>query len=334
MDRRRARARQTGTSRTLSEWLPYWENELGARDCREATFVVHGKAFKKLIGGVGDVAAESLTPATVEGWRDRMSNVERLKPGTVNNYLRWVGTFYNWLVDEGVVSESPIAQVAYVRSRDGASEPRVYDAPLVRSMIAGASTQKNGRGKFEALRNEAVLSLLADTGMRAGEVAGLLAENVNLPARQLLIHAEITKGRRDRTVVFGFQTAKVLARYLRAREAHAFAFAPQLFLGRKGPMAYWGIYEIVKTAGRDEGIIGAHPHLLRHTWAHSMKDAGVSDEVLMSLGGWRSPAMVARYGRAEKTARALEAARRVGSPLDRASVASRQSKGGGRRRSA
>lgn len=317
VDRRRARGTsKAGSGRLLSEWLPYWENELGARDCRPATFVAHGKAFLKLIRGVGDIPAASLTPELVEQWRDEMANGEKLKAQTVNNYLRWIGTFYNWLVAEKVIAESPVAQVPYVRQRDKQADPPSYDAVQVRQMIAGSRNVRSGRGTFEALRNEAVLSLLADTGLRASECAGLLLENVNMPSRQILVHAEITKGRYARTVTFGFQTARVLGRYLRAREAHAFAYVPELFLGRKGKLAYWGIYELVKTAGRDQGIIGARPHLLRHTWAHSMKTAGADLETLMSLGGWSSPQMVARYGRSERTSRAIETAHRIGSPLD------------------
>jgi hypothetical protein len=36
-------------------------------------------------------------------------------PSSVNNYLKCIGTFYNWLVDERVLTESPVAQVPDVR---------------------------------------------------------------------------------------------------------------------------------------------------------------------------------------------------------------------------
>jgi hypothetical protein len=48
-----------------------------------------------------------------------------------------------------------------------------------------------------------------------------------------------------------------------------------------------------------------------------MKENGADIETLMSLGGWSNPAMVARYGRAERTKRAVDAYRRLGSPIDR-----------------
>ncbi len=159
---------------------------------------------------------------------------------------------------------------------------------------------------------------MADTGCRSTECAGLLLDNVNLPARQVLIHAEVTKGRYSRVVTFGFQTARLLGRYLRVRDAHQHAYLPQLWLGRNGALRYPGVYELVKAAAEAAGLEGVHPHLLRHTWAHDMKLAGVDVEVLMSLGGWTNPSMVTRYGRAERRARAVSIYQRVGSPVDRA----------------
>jgi site-specific recombinase XerD len=274
--------------------------------------------FTKSIRHFGDVAPETLTADDFEQWRDSMLLGEQLMPTTINNYLRWIGTFYNWLVDEGVIDSSPVVQVPYVRTKDRAPEPPVFTPAEVRSLIAASAVPRQGRGTFEALRNETLLSLLADTGIRASECKGALLDNLNLPARQLLIHAEISKGRYDRIVVFGFQVARLLGRYLRERDAHVHAHAPTLFVGRRGPLSYCAVRDIVNVAAQDAGVEGAHAHLFRHTWAHDLKATGADVEVLMSLGGWTSPQMVARYGRAEKTVRAVAAYQRVGSPLDRA----------------
>jgi hypothetical protein len=107
--------------------------------------VAHGKAFAKLIRGVGDVPARELTPEAVEAWRDEMSHTEKLKPGTVNNYLRWIGTFYNWLVDEKVLEESPVAQVPYIKTKDASAARAVAMYQRVGSPVDRAAMDK-GRG--------------------------------------------------------------------------------------------------------------------------------------------------------------------------------------------
>ena len=62
-----------------------------------------------------------------------------------------------------------------------------------------------------------------------------------------------------------FQTARLLNRYLLKREEHAFAFLPQLLLGRRGPATYMVVYYVVHNGGVDAGVSGARPHEYRHT---------------------------------------------------------------------
>jgi site-specific recombinase XerD len=224
-------------------------------------------------------------------------------------------------VSEGVIEESPTLAVDYVKQRDRQASPPVFDPAQVKALTKAGADRRSGKSDFESIRDEALLSFMADTGVRATECVGLLLENLNLPARQCFVHSEVTKGRYGRTVTFGFTTAKLLGRYLRQREQHTRAWVPELWIGRCGALSYSGIYVLVKRMGRKAGIIGARPHLLRHTWAHNMKTAGHDLETMMSLGGWSNPSMVMRYGRAEKAQRAVDAYQRMGSPVDRASSA-------------
>jgi site-specific recombinase XerD len=315
---RRARRVAPPAARTFTEWLPFWANELGARGCAATTVRNQTRALRLLARFVGEAAdAARVTDVDLIRWRDD-AVARGLKASTVNKYLLTVGTFYAWLTDEGVISESPLYHVPLLHEVDAA--PAVLSATDLRSMAKAAAVGGQGRSAYEVARDPAILALLQDTGLRASEVAGLLVEHVDMAARQAYVHAGIAKSAKPRTVCFGFQTARLLNRYMVKRDAHAFAFLPELFLGRRGPATYMVVYYAVRNAGVGAGVAGARPHLYRHTWAHDMKSADASDEVLMSLGGWSSSAMPMKYGRAEKSARAIAAVRRMGSPLDRASV--------------
>ena len=68
---------------------------------------------------------------------------------------------------------------------------------------------------------------------------------------------------------------------------------------------------MLKRRGADAGIPDLHPHAFRHTWAHAFRDAGGNEGDLMLLGGWRSRAMLDRYGKAAAADRAAEAYRRL-----------------------
>ncbi len=302
--------------RTFLEWVPFWENELGARGARPRTIVNQREQLQRLARHFGDVDAAFVTDGQLLAWRDSL--VKRgLKATTINTYNLTVSTFYNWLVDEGVISESPMLYVPLLPVVEYAP-PAAIDADALRGLAKGAGSRRSGRSAFEATRDPAMLALLQDTGLRASECAGLLAEHVDIGARQAFVHAAIAKGGYERTVMFGFQTARLLNRYAIARESHGFAFLPQLFVGRSGAASYKTVAGVIASAAKEAGVTGARAHLFRHTWAHDLKSNGVELEVLMSLGGWRTTEMPMRYGRAEKTARAIAAYKRMGSPVDRA----------------
>jgi integrase len=130
-------------------------------------------------------------------------------------------------------------EVPVLKVRDDDAPPVLAPEVVKRMTKATQQGNKRNRSLWLAARNEVLLSLLADTGLRAFECAGLLLENLDLPARQAYVHAEIAKGRNPRNIVFGFKTAKLLARYLREREAQAFAFLPVPTTMSPLPPSWW-----------------------------------------------------------------------------------------------
>ena len=73
---------------------------------------------------------------------------------------------------------------------------------------------------FEDRRDEAVIRLLADTGIRKGELVGLKAPDVDLDTGEIVV---MGKGHRPRIVPFGVKTAKALDRYEVVRSSHPYA---------------------------------------------------------------------------------------------------------------
>lgn len=220
--------------------------------------------------------------------------------GTAGVRYRSLQQLFGWLLDEGEIDENPMART------DPPSAPEV-PVPLVSDADARKLLDACSGKAFEDRRDAAILRVFIDTPSRLGEVTGMTLDGVDL--RDGVVRV-LGKGRRERLTPLSPKAAAAIDRYLRARSRHRYATSPRLWLGTSGPMTASGITQMLKRRCRQAGIAPLHPHQFRHTFAHAWKATDGSDDDLMRLAGWRSRAMLARYGASAADQRAREAYRR------------------------
>ena len=142
--------------------------------------------------------------------------------------------------------------------------------------------------------------------MRAGEVVALQSPTSTWPRDCAIVRRG--KGGKGRVVPFGPETALALDRYLRLRRGHRLAASPRSVARRprQGLLLRRAAQDPRATRAAQAGIVGFHPHKLRHTAAHRWLAAGGSESGLMAVAGWTRPDMLMRYTKAQASARAAD----------------------------
>ena len=209
--------------------------------------------------------------------------------------------FFRWLAAEDEIAD-PMA---------GLRAPKVADKPVpFFTSVELSKLEKACQGStFAQRRDAAILAVFRATGIRLSELAGIRyhpddpsRSDVDLQRREIYIRGKRGK---DRIVKIGYQTARSMDRYLRARSRHAQAWRPLLWLGggNREPLTAAGIYQLITRRGGQCGV-DAYPHRFRHHFSHTWLDRGGPEGDLMELNGWASPQMLRRYGASARSARA------------------------------
>jgi site-specific recombinase XerD len=295
----------TSLNDTIEDLLDDWRVHLRARNRRPETiksYTVVASAFAGYLRSIGhpDTPA-AIKREHVEAYLADMS--DRVSAATVAKHYRSLQQLFRWLTEDGEIPRSPMERMR---------PPSVPEQPVpVLSTEALAKLLATTKGNsFENRRDEAILRMLVDTGIRAGELIGLSVDDID---RELSVAFVTGKGGRARAVPYGPKTADAIRRYTRARTRHPKArWERSLWLGKRGALTDSGLRQMLERRCDDAGIPHVHPHQFRHTFAHRWRLAGGDDDSLMRITGWRTREMLHRYGASAADERAREAHRRLG----------------------
>jgi integrase len=215
---------------------------------------------------------------------DGAASGKTLSRATVNSYLRSVNVFLNWS-----------------RKRDSSVVESVSLLKMKRPRYPVLSRDEINRieGAAERERDKLIVRLLADTGIRVGELIGLRTSDVLPREGKAFIHVS---GKTDgRDVPLLPELHKRLRRYIletRPKKAES----DRVFLGlrrRPGggiePLTESGVQQIVRELA-EKASIGrrVHPHLFRHSFVTDQLNRHMSPLHLKEMVGHKSMTMIDR----------------------------------------
>ena len=199
----------------------------------------------------------SITPEHVEAFiADILS---RSKPSTAATRYKCLPLFFAWCEDEGEIQRSPMEKM---KPPIVPEEPVdvITDADLGKLLKACKGTD------FEDRRDLAVICLLADTGIRRSELAGLSVDDVDLDVKYVRV---LGKGRRPRVVpVRREDSASHRPLPPRARRPLASPRCPTLARRRWSTVRRPGRPTDARAPRPKAGVVNLHAHRFRHTFAH------------------------------------------------------------------
>ena len=252
----------------------------------------------------------------------RPKNVERLSNHSLNSFWIGIKAFFSWAELEYELKERPDKHLQ--SPRYVLKEIQPFNEKETRALLKACErtvgTKTAERPSFTMRRPTAALDtalilVMLDTGLRAGEVARLKVADLNLDSGEILVAGSGAGIKsRSRHVYLGSAGRKAVWRYLSKREdVHP---TDPLFLTRDNHvMNRSNILHLIVGIGKRAGIRHAHPHRFRHTFAVEFLRNGGNVFTLQRLLGHADLSMTRRY--VALVDADAQNAHRTASPVDR-----------------
>ncbi len=233
---------------------------MAAKQAQPQTLITDGHAICQLYGHAG-VPLAAVTREHVTGYLVALRAAGR-SSSTIDTYYRAIRRFYNWAERAEIAGRSPCAFIE--RPQVASKLTRVLPAGELSALIK-ACKGKDARSR----RDEAVVRILAEFGLRASELCGVQLDHIDIYNDYILVKEG--KWARERLVPFGNDTGSAITAMLRTRPAAA---GPYALVGDRAPyrpVTRSGLAQILEYRCALAGLPRVNPHQLRHTAVYQVR---------------------------------------------------------------
>lgn len=266
----------------------------GTRDTREAML--------KNLGPLADMTLGQLTPSDIEAWYGTLTtkrpwapNKKPLAHASAAMTLGYLGAALQRAVRDGLITKNPQREVKIHRGRTvhkAVDTRRIPDATMINRFLADLETL--GQRQLAL-----IVRILAATGLRAGEAAGLTVDSLDAPG--LVIHVTAHAGRDGELAPLKTESSRrviavdseLMARLVDWATTHAADQGGRLFVSTtgKGLAGARVTGQMIRHASRLGYPDYFTPHALRHFHATALLRAGVPIKTVQTRLGHASASM-------------------------------------------
>ena len=236
-------------------------------------------AFAAYLGDeFGEMGLTEVTPAVVRSWLASLKDAG-LSGRSVNRKISSLRQFYIHLLRTGAVAQSPMGAI---------TGPRVNKRLPVfveQEDMAGLFQEVEFPDSWEGSTDRLALALLYETGIRLSELIGLKEGQVDDGNRTIKV---LGKGNKERVIPVSPALLAAVQEYKEKKRAvHAAADVSVLLVGVGGKKLYPKyVYRAVrKYLAQVTTIEKKSPHVLRHTFATHLMNAGAELNSVKELLG-------------------------------------------------
>lgn len=202
------------------------------------------------------------------------------KMSTVRNKIRYLNSFFTFLVNEDVILKNPVLRI---------------ETPKVEQTILKPFSSDNMEALFKTcthVRDRAMIEFMYATGLRVSELVSLNVGDIDLYQKEFVV---LGKGNKERVVYFSDRARFHLKEYLKWRSETEWKNVGKmerenspLFVTKRSPhsrVERAGIEAFCRKLGDKAGVKDTHPHRFRRTFATDMISRGMQLQELMKLMG-------------------------------------------------
>lgn len=289
--------------------LPRFITSRAADGRAPRTLQDYRRVLEPFVSWCGDLDLASITRQTIReyvallrsnGWSD----------GTVAIHIRNLRAFLRWMHEEGYTRD------CLSRAIHAPRQVRRIEIPITPDELQLLLDTCAADG-FTDMRDRAMILMLADTGLRSGEVVRLMTQDWRCEddagGSYLLVFAP--KSQTARYAILGRAATASVRVYVQARAGLG---GDRLFCSEAGePLKVRAIGSMLTRRGKRAGLerCRVHPHIFRKAFVTAFLDNGGDSERLRVLAGWSSLAMLQVY--ADSRLERLRAAHERAGPVDR-----------------